>query len=223
MENTYNQVVLKLLVRLIDIIGLKDSYTNIHSRNVSKYASLLGIELGLPKDDVDILRIGGYLHDIGKIGIPDNILLKDSYLTDEEFEVMKRHVIIGESLVTIFNNQKLKEMIRSHHERLDGSGYPDGLKGGQIPYFARILSVVDTFDAMTTKRSYNDVKTLDEAFDELVRSSKKKINCGDEKVNQQLDPYIVSVFIHMVKNNTDLMDEFKKRDLELINNQKKKR
>lgn len=216
----YEKNILETLKKIVCLIDIKDSYTKMHSENVTKYALLLGKQLNLEEEDLKIIEIGAMLHDVGKIGIPDYLLTKNSCLTDSEFNLIKNHVVIGESLLPIEGYEKVKMMIRSHHERIDGKGYPDGLKSSQIPYLARILSVVDTFDAMTTQRSYNKIKTLDEAFNELIRVSKKYLNLTDEFICQ-LDPYIVTTFIKMVKSNDELMEEFNKKDLEIIDNRSK--
>ncbi len=221
MENiNYEKTILDVLKKIVYLIDAKDSYTKMHSENVTKYALLLGRQLNFEEEDLKIIEIGAMLHDIGKIGIPDYLLTKNSCLTDSEFGLIKNHVIIGESLLPNEGYEKVRMMIRSHHERIDGKGYPDGLKGSEIPYLARILSVVDTFDAMTTQRSYNKIKTLNESFKELSRVSKKSFNLNDEFICQ-LDPYIVTAFIKMVKNNYELMEDFKKRDLEIINQRSK--
>lgn len=205
--------ILGLLMKLIYLVDSKDSYLKQHSDNVTKYALLLGNELNLDKKDLEVLEISAMLHDVGKIGIPDYILLKDSKLTNDEYEIMKRHVTIGEDLFPLEGYEEVKKVVRFHHERIDGRGYPDGLKGIEIPYLARILSVADTFDAMTTQRSYNKVKTLDEAFEELRLVSKKRPNCSNNGFIQQLDPYIVDVFISTIENNCELMEEFKSKEL----------
>lgn len=205
--------ILGLLMKLIYLVDSKDSYLKQHSDNVTKYALLLGNELNLDKKDLEVLEISAMLHDVGKIGIPDYILLKDSKLTNDEYEIMKRHVTIGEALFPLEGYEEVKKVVRFHHERIDGRGYPDGLKGIEIPYLARILSVADTFDAMTTQRSYNKVKTLDEAFEELRLVSKKRPNCSNNGFIQQLDPYIVDVFISTIENNCELMEEFKSKEL----------
>ena len=145
--------------------------------------------------------------------------MKTSALTDSEFEMMKRHVTIGEALLPLEGYDEIKKMIRSHHERLDGKGYPDGLKGCSIPYFARLLNVADTFDAMTTQRSYNKVKTLDEAINELIRVSERHINIGG-KISQQLDPYLVNCFIKALKKDSEIIKHFSKQDLEILDKRK---
>lgn len=210
-----------LLLKLIYLVDAKDSYLKSHSENVTKYALLLGEELNLNSNKMELLEISAMLHDVGKIGIPDYLLVKNSRLTDNEYEIMKRHSTIGEALFPLEGYDDIKRIIRAHHERLDGKGYPDGLKRHEIPYLARILAVVDTFDAMTTKRSYNEVKTLEEALEELKAASKRQVNCGDEDFIQQLDPFIVEVFVKMIRNNVELMEEFRMKDLNIMNNRNK--
>lgn len=214
--------VLGVVMKLNCFIGIKDLYTKMHSDHVSYYAVLLGNELNLSQRQLELLKIGGQLHDIGKIAIPDSILKKDSALDEEEFEVMKRHTIIGDAILSNTCYKEIKEIVRSHHERLDGTGYPDGLKGEEIPYFARIISVVDTFDAMTTQRTYNELKTLEEAIVELRKIAKLELNDIGE-FSQHLDPDLVELFIKAIYKNSSLIEGFKKRDAEIINfrNQKK--
>lgn len=215
MQLENRNAVLETLIKLNSFIKIKDQYTKMHSDHVSQYAVLLGKKLGLSEVELELLRIGGELHDIGKVGIPDTIIRKQGGLSNEEFEIMKRHTIIGDFILPNQGYDDIKQMIRSHHERMDGTGYPDGLKGEQIPYFARILSVVDTFDAMTTQRSYNRKKTLEEAFTELRKSAKLEPNHYGE-LSQQLDPALVETFIQAVMTNSELMERFRQQDEEII-------
>lgn len=206
---------LSCLINLNQLICLKDSYTVMHSDRVSEYAVLMGEQLGLSKIELELLRIGGKLHDIGKIGIPDAILQKCENLTAEEFSIIKRHTIIGSEILPRKGYSEIKEMIRYHHERIDGTGYPDGLQGEQIPYMARILSVADTFDAMTTQRSYNRRKTLKEALAELRKVSIVTLNQLG-KVTQQLDPILVESLIEGLLKNEEFMAKFVKQDTEIL-------
>jgi len=221
MNDLYDNELLKVLLKIIYLIDYMDNYTLQHSENVTKYVLLMGKELKMDDEDLKILEIGAMLHDIGKIGVPDYILIKNSNLTKEEYESIKKHVIIGEAILPSSGYEKIKSMIRSHHERLDGRGYPDGLKNGNIPYFARILSIADTFDAMTTQRTYNKPKTLDEAFSELLRVSEKRVY--NDTVFQQLDPYLVKVFIQCIKNDFEIMEKFKNRNLSINDKVKTKK
>ena len=221
MNNIYKKNYLIVLVKLINLIDMKDGYTKMHSENVSKYAVMLGEYLNLDEKDIEILRIGGLLHDIGKIGIPDYILNKTDNLTDEEFKIIKRHPINGELLFPNNEFKEIKQIIRSHHERIDGKGYPDGLKENNIPYLAKIISIADTFDAMTTQRVYNKRKTLIEALEELYRISRKKYY--NDELLQQLDTELVNSFIKMLKQNKELLNEFNDRDSKILEERYKRK
>lgn len=207
--------VIQSLLKLNKLIRLKDSYTAMHSDHVAVYGVMIGREAGLNDEQLELIRIGGKLHDIGKVGVPDVILQKKTNLTDQEFEIMKHHTIIGTEILPNEGYQEIRNMIRHHHERLDGKGYPDELKGEQIPYFARILSVADTFDAMTTQRSYNTRKTLEEAFLELQRVATPIIDSYGE-ITQQLDPVLVEYFLKGFIKNEKLLEEFRKQDEEIL-------
>ena len=153
----------------LDTIGIlrqtveaKDPYTRGHSDRVSEYSVLIGKKLGLDENTLHILKIGGLFHDIGKIGIPDSILLKESKLSDEEYSQIKNHPMIGVHMLgdaAIFTD--ILPIVKHHHERYDGRGYPSQLVGDDIPYVARIAAVADTFDAMTSKRSYRNSLPID--------------------------------------------------------------
>ena len=177
-------------------VEAKDPYTRGHSDRVSKYSVLLGKYLGLPDTDLKTLEVGCLFHDIGKIGIPDSILLKESKLTDDEYSEIKNHPSIGAhilSTATIF--QDIIPIVKHHHERYDGTGYPGQLKGTDIPYLARITAVADTFDAMTSKRSYRDSLPLDVVIAEFKKNK-----------GTQFDPEITDVFLDILKNHYDKID-----------------
>lgn len=145
-------------------IEARDPDTNGHCERLARHAVALGRALGLPPVDLEALHRGGYLHDVGKVGIPDAVLLKPGPLTREEFESMKRHPEIGESLCRPLQSLKrVRPIIRSHHERLDGSGYPDRLRGDAVPLLAQIVGIVDVYDALTSRRPYRNAMTADEA------------------------------------------------------------
>lgn len=150
-------------------VEARDIYTGGHCERLASYAMRLGERLLLAEPQIAALRRGGYLHDVGKIGIPDSILFKEGALTVVECEVMKQHTVIGERLCGDLRSLRLvRPIVRSHHERLDGSGYPDGLSGAEIPLTAQIISVVDTYDAVTTNRPYRAARAPEVAFAELL-------------------------------------------------------
>ena len=178
-------------------VEAKDSYTRGHSDRVSAYSVLIGEELGLYDKDLRVLKIGGLFHDIGKIGISDTILLKPGKLTDDEYSELKRHPAIGKQIVansTIFRD--LIPIIYSHHEKYDGTGYPQKLKGDEISFLARIVSVADAFDAMTSKRSYRDKLELDYVKDQIRQCS-----------GTQFDPEIANVFLNILENKFEKIEE----------------
>ncbi len=149
-------------------VEARDPYTEGHCDRLATLATALGRTLGLPDSDLAALRLGGILHDIGKIAIPDAILLKPGPLTDEEWVRMRRHPVQGEEICRPIRSLKaVLPIIRHHHERRDGSGYPDGLAGDAIPLTARVLQVVDVFDALTTERPYKRALSPDRALDIL--------------------------------------------------------
>ena len=136
-------------------IEARDPLTKGHCERLAKWATLLGRALGLGHDDLDALHRGGYLHDVGKIGIPDAVLLKPGPLTADEFDQMKRHTEIGDTLCAQLQSLRgVRPIVLSHHERLDGSGYPQRLRGDQVPLLAQIVGVVDVYDALTSQRPY---------------------------------------------------------------------
>lgn len=163
---------LQTISAMASAIELRDQYLGGHTTRVTNYSLLIGEEMGLAAKELDHLRTGGPLHDIGKIGIADAILQKDSKLTDDEYKIMKSHTTRGDDILkTIPEMKDIRPIVRSHHERWDGRGYPDMLAGADIPLLARVLAVADSFDAMTTRRPYNKghIRTPDEAFVEVER------------------------------------------------------
>jgi putative two-component system response regulator len=157
-----------VILSLALTVEARDPYTQGHCERLAGYATALGRRLRLPADDLAALYRGGFLHDIGKIAIPDAVLLKPGPLTTEEFELMKQHPIIGDRLCGKLRVlARVRPIVRSHHERLDGSGYPEGLTGAEVPLLAQIISVVDVYDALTSHRPYAVGRTPDEAFEEL--------------------------------------------------------
>jgi putative two-component system response regulator len=157
-----------VILSLAATIEARDPYTDGHCQRLAIYATALGREIRLGDADLAALERGASLHDVGKVGIPDAVLLKAGRLTPAEFEVMQQHPVIGERLCSGLRSLRhVRPIIRHHHERLDGSGYPDGLRGEQIPLLAQITAIVDVFDALTTPRPYRTAVGLDEAAREL--------------------------------------------------------
>jgi len=153
---------------LAEAVEKRDPYTGGHLERVVAYSLLLGDRLGLAVPDLELLRLGGTLHDIGKIGVPDEILRKPSRLDPEEFEIMQRHTVDGAEIVgRIHSLQAIVPIVRSHHERIDGRGYPDGLAGDEIPRLTRIVAVADTYDAITTSRPYREGLSAEKAAAEI--------------------------------------------------------
>jgi putative nucleotidyltransferase with HDIG domain len=157
----------------VRMLEKKDEYTRGHSQRVSRYAVRTATLLGFAGDALDQIRLGGELHDIGKIGTRDAVLRKPGPLTPMEFEEMKQHVIEGEEILEPLRRDHplVLQIVRSHHERVDGSGFPDGLRGHAIPMPARIVAVADAFDAMTTERTYRIPVAARDALAELKRLS----------------------------------------------------
>ena len=146
-------------------IEARDPCTRGHCQRLSRYAIGLGTSIGLKSDDVDALNRGGFLHDIGKIAIPDYVLLKHGALDAVETELMREHPLVGDALCAGLRSLRpVRPIVRHHHERLDGTGYPDGLRSAQVPLLAQIVGIVDVFDALTTERPYRTPVTVENAF-----------------------------------------------------------
>ncbi len=169
-----------IVFTLARIIEAKDSYTMGHADRVSRYSVLLGKLLKRSEAELEILDKGGVLHDIGKMAIPDTILLKPGALTKEEFGIMKTHPVMGCTICERLRSAKdAIPLIRHHHEKLDGSGYPDGLKRDEIPVLVRIVTIADIYDALTTRRSYKDAWSVDKTFSVMYEEVKKGWWDGD--------------------------------------------
>jgi len=161
-----------ILMSLAVLIERRDGCTEGHCYRMANYATALGRRMGLSEEDVQALHRGGFLHDIGMLAVPDAVLNKTEALEPEEFETIKAHTTIGESLCAPLRSLRaVRPIIRSHHERLDGSGYPDGLSGDEIPLLAQIISVVDVFDAITSRRPYQRAQSMEQAIDILRRQA----------------------------------------------------
>ncbi len=177
---------IKVLALALDA---RDSYTHSHSQEVTDYAVSIAREMGLSVKEIETIRDAGVLHDIGKIGIPDSVLLKPGRLTDEEYEMIKKHPEIGKSILEPVKCLAEKiPLIYHHHERIDGKGYPAGLAGDDIPLGARILAVADSYQAMTSDRPYRKALSMQVAISELEKFK-----------GRQFDSKIVDVFLRILK------------------------
>ena len=182
-------------------VEAKDTYTRGHSDRVSEYSVLIGKKIGLSEEDLKRLKIGGLFHDVGKIGIPDSILQKDGKLSDDEYSEIKNHPTIGAhilSTATIFKD--ILPIVKYHHEKYDGTGYPERLKGEQIPYLARIAAIADTFDAMTSKRVYRNSLPLETVIQEFQRCK-----------GTQFDPKLADVFLDILQNDYNSILEIQEK------------
>jgi len=183
---------------LASAVDAKDSYTHGHSSRVAKYAKQIAAFSGLSEEECDDIYLAGLLHDVGKIGIDDGIINKKGKLTDEEFEAIKQHPVLGDTILAkIKMSSNLSVGARHHHERYDGKGYPDGLAGEDIPKIARIIAVADAYDAMTSKRSFRDVLPQNQVRDELVKG------CGT-----QFDPQYAKCMLDLM----DMDEEYRMRE-----------
>jgi putative two-component system response regulator len=157
------------MAMLGQIVEARDPCTEGHCQRLADYATMLGAALGLTEFDLDTLKRGAALHDVGKIGIPDSILLKPGRLDHDEMALMRQHPVIGDNLCrTVKSLACVRPIVRSHHERVDGRGYPDGLSGEDIPLLAQIVGVVDVFDALTTNRPYRKAMTTEAAYEIIL-------------------------------------------------------
>lgn len=181
-----------ILIALAQAVENRDKYTSSHCERLAAYSVRMGMALRLPEEDLTALRQGGFLHDIGKISIPDAILFKPANLTPEEWQVMKSHTIKGEEICRQMKSlAPVLPIIRSHHEKMDGSGYPDGLVGEQTPLLARILQVVDIYDALTTARSYKPAFSQEEALRMMAEEAQRGWR----------DPMLVELFARTIRGD----------------------
>jgi putative nucleotidyltransferase with HDIG domain len=182
--NSYESTIIVLCAAL----EAKDQSTEHHVRRVENHVQSIARYMGMDEEKIRVIRWGAILHDIGKIGISDNILLKEGPLTPEEWKVMKKHPVIGyEMIKNVSFLKNVSPLVLHHHEKYDGSGYPDGLKGEAIPLEARIFSVADAFDAMTSQRLYGRIFTQESALEEIARCS-----------GSHFDPEIAQIFINIM-------------------------
>lgn len=166
-----------ILENLVDTVSRHDTYTGGHSRRVAHYAVRIGEVMGYPAMQLDCVRRAGLVHDIGKIVIPDRILRKEGHLNEEELRLVRMHPVLGASILgRMPGMEDLIAAVLYHHERWDGSGYPDGISEEEIPTEARMILVADAFDAMTTQRPYGEVRTAEEAVAELSLHAGKQFD-----------------------------------------------
>ncbi len=179
----------RIVQTLARSIEAKDTYTKGHSDRVAEYARKIAVEMGLSEEEAEMLKSVAELHDIGKLGIEESILNKDGKPSPEEWEIIKEHPKTGEEILTpVFLDKKKLAIVRSHHERYDGKGYPDGLKGDEIDILAQIVSVADSYDAMTSKRAYRNSLGKAAAIEELTRNS-----------GTQFNPKVVEAFLRVLE------------------------
>ena len=206
LSDTYEkleQAYLESIQTLRNTVEAKDIYTRGHSDRVSEYSVLIGKKLGLSDFDLKLLQIGGLFHDIGKIGVPDSILQKEAKLTDDEYSQIKQHPNIGVHILShaaIFKD--ILPIVEHHHEKFDGSGYPSKLAGNDIPYLARITAIADSFDAMTSRRSYRNALPMDAVIAEFERCR-----------GSQFDPEIDDLFLEILRDDfvsiKEIMEKYK--------------
>lgn len=191
LENRIYRLNRESLIILVEMIDARDPYTGGHSREVRNIAVKFGKYIGLKDEELKLLEYAGYLHDIGKIKVPDYILKKPGKLSDEEYMIMKMHPVWGEEILqNVSTFREIGKLVRHHHERWDGKGYPDGLAGEDIPFYSRILALSDSFQAMTAYRPYKKRLTIEEALEEIKRCK-----------GSQFDPYLSDYFIEMILMN----------------------
>ncbi len=186
----------EIIYRLSLAAEYKDEYTGAHIKRISMYCNLIAKELKLDKEFIKKITLASPLHDVGKIGIPDNILLKPGKLSKEEFEIMKTHTLIGAKILDHSKQDLIKfakEIALYHHEKYNGNGYPYNLKGEEIPLSARIVAIADVFDALTSKRPYKDPYPIPDT-----------INIIKQEAKQHFDPEIVNIFIKNIKDIVEI-------------------
>lgn len=191
-QRQFQQELIKLMIMMLE---MKDRYTKGHSERVARISKIIAQKMGLPNEEMERLYFAALIHDVGKVSVPNSILNKPSRLTAEEYEVIKQHPALAADMLVAFNYlRSISEIVRYHHERWDGKGYPEGLKGEEIPLLSRILALADAFDAMTSDRSYRRALPLDWALREVMDNSGK-----------QFDPKLVEVFLEIVREGGVLL------------------
>ena len=191
-RKSVERLAIQMVQALANTIDAKDSYTNGHSTRVAKYSAMIAARMGYTGEKLELLRYTALLHDIGKIGIPEEIINKPSKLTDEEYQIIKTHPVIGSNILKeITEIPDIAIGARWHHERYDGKGYPDGLTGTEIPEIARIIGVADAYDAMTSRRSYRGIIPQETVMGELERGK-----------GSQFDPEIAEIMLGLIREDT---------------------
>ncbi len=197
LEKTVNRQTRKLrstfvsaIDSLVRLLEARDPYTSGHSLRVCDLTVKLGEKLGLDQKALQSLHLAAKLHDIGKVGLPEHLLNKPERLTEEEFVLIRKHPVIGERILApIIRSPSVRAAIRGHHERFDGLGYPDGLRGEGIPILARLIALVDSYDAMTSDRAYRQALAAEDALARLRAGA-----------GTQFDPALVPTFVEMIQN-----------------------
>ena len=186
------------ITALAHALEAKDTYSSGHSQRVTEVSVALAKELGMSPDNIEKIRLAGLVHDIGKIGVKESVLNKSGNLTDKEYQHIKSHPEIGERILSpVVEDKEILNIVRNHHERYDGTGYPDGLSGKQIPLGARVLAVADTYDAMTSERPYRAAMSLEATLIEIERHK-----------GTQFDPGIVDALFMTITNLNHLPFNF---------------
>jgi putative two-component system response regulator len=204
LQIAYNEIKdlsLEIIYRLAKAAEFKDEYTGFHIQRIGFYSTKIAEHLGLSKEQVELIKYSSPLHDIGKLRIPDHILLKPGPLTKDEWEIMKTHTIMGAKILEGSKIKYLKaaeKIALLHHEKWDGTGYPYGLKGKKIPLFARIVSIADVFDALTSDRPYRKAFSVEEAF-EIIKNESDK----------HFDPELVEIFLKIKDEIIEIRTLFK--------------
>lgn len=203
-QQMFERLSVQVMKTLASTIDAKDKYTNGHSSRVAEYARMIAARDGKSLKEQDEIYFMGLMHDIGKIGIPDGIINKTSSLTSEEYDIVKTHAQIGSDILqNITEILSISSGARWHHERYDGKGYPDGLKGEEIPEVARIIGVADAYDAMTSNRSYRDIFTQEKVRQEFLKGK-----------STQFDPHFADIMVQMIDEDKDYkMKEVLKKDV----------
>ena len=196
-SSAVTEIIHQLAESLGKAIDAKDTYTLAHSEEVAIISQAMALAMGLGHQAADIIHVAGHLHDLGKIGVPDDILAKTSALTPKEWLAIRKHPDMGADIlapIACLRDCGIVDMVRAHHERFDGNGYPQGLKGGHIPLGARIISVADSLSAMLQSRPYRQAKTFDEACREIIKGT-----------SSQFDPDVVKAFMSIRDRLRDLV------------------